>query len=945
MKIHVLSPKIYTLLLSSIFTWSGIRAQNVHVYVSPNGSSTGDGINVSAPVNLQRARAVVRAHPSQACIVYLANGSYPAFSLDATDKRTASSPAVYTSSQRYGAVFQPVNTISRSQFQPIPDSIKSRIIDATAKTKVMQIPLRTLGIVDTVEWPAFSLLANLKSPKFYKDGIPLPMSRYPAAEGTMPMKQVVNKGSGNSVPGGSFKYHDDRGKYWQKAIADGGVYLSGNWQAQFEIDVLKTKSISTIDSLITQSIGILGGLGAQPYGRLVSGQEPYYALNLVEEITAEGQYSVNFKTKMLYMWVPASGTITYGGNCKVPAISATQADNTWFMNMAVRGGSGNGIELHDCDHVLIAGTHITYCSGNGVTITDGTNCTVQSNDIDSVGAGGVIISSSNFTADQFNVKLSKHKVINNHIYSYAREAFLYSGAVNVQSAVGTYIAYNRIHDCPHVGILYGGNSNVLEYNEVFDVVKKYADMGAFYKVEMGQLWLSRGNKLNHNYVHDALPAVGFYTDNYSSGDSTNYNIVVHVQGGFFTHMGYYNNYANNIVVNTQYPVTSQVETTASSLFSTHYNSLKTIWTNSAAYRAAYPECAAMVGSATPDWAYTSKIWPSFTGCVFTANPGILSNSNIDLLFNKDGTTNATYAQTGPVFTTLNTVWQKNIRLNGQRLYPIAPFNLDSLKVLKAFGMTAGTDWHINRIGLHKDSYRTDISATRIPECDPVMTVKATSSNSFQTPGTIYLTMGIKFPNAANVITSTFWYDNGKVITGLYIQKKVVAYDSVTYIAQWTNPPAGTHSVYVTGKDGDFWSYNSNTIGFNLTAVKAAATQDSVVSGSAARQLTADSSTATASSDSAKTAVSDMLNATALSIFPNPAATQLNVGYTAAAAQANTKILVYDLLGRIVLQRTVDFQAGPNQVTLYLSNLPTGSYLLVLQAQHSAALSRRFVINH
>jgi hypothetical protein len=939
MKIQLLSPKIYTFLLSVLLGFNGLRAQNLHVYVSPGGSSTGEGSTVSSPVNLQRARAVVRAHPSQACIVYLANGNYPAFSLDATDKRTGSSPVVYTSSQRYGAVFQPENTINRSLFQAIPDSIKSRIVDATAKTKVMQIPLKALGIADTTAWPAFSLIANIKSPKFYKDGIPLPMSRYPAGEGTMPMKKVVNKGSGNSVPGGSFNYADGRTKYWLKAVADGGVYLSGNWQAQFEMDVIKTSSISTADSLITQSIGILNGLGAQPYGRLVSGQEPYYALNLVEEIAAEGQYSVNFKTKMLYMWVPSSGNITCGGDSRIPAISATQADNTWFMNMAVHGGSGNGIELHNCNNVLIAGTHIDYCSGNAVTITDGTNCTVQSNDIDSVGAGGVIISSSNFTADQFNVKLSRHKVINNHIYSFAREAFLYSAAVNVQSAVGTYVAYNRIHDCPHVGVLYGGNSNVLEYNDVFDVVKKYADMGAFYKVELGQLWLSRGNKLSHNYVHDALPAVAFYTDNYSSGDSTNYNIVAHVQGGFFTHMGYFNAYANNIVVNTQYPVTSQVETTASSLFSTHYNALKTIWTNSAAFRAAYPECADMVGSASPKWGYTSRIWPSFTGCVFTANPGILSNSNIDMLFNKDGTTNLTYAQTSTVFTTLNTVWQQNIRLNGARLYPIAPFNLDSLKVLKAFGMTAGTDWHINRIGLHKDSYRTNISATRIPECDPVITLKNASNNNYQTPGVITLTMGIKFPNAANVIPTTYWYDNGKIITGLYIQKKVVAYDSVAYIAQWTNPSAGSHSVYVTGKDSDYWQYNSNTVGFSLTAVKAA--KDSVIAtATSARRLSSDS---TLASDSAKAADSERLQATALSIFPNPASAQLNVVYTREAGQTNGEILVYDMLGRVMLKRNTQFQTGPNQVTLYLNALPTGNYVLILQPQAGATLSRRFVI--
>lgn len=945
MKSHVLNAKFYTLLFLVLSSVSVLRAQNIHVYVTPYGASTGDGSNVSAPVNLQRARVICKANTNKAVIVYLGRGTYPSFALDSTDKRTAANPVVWTSSERYGAVFEPITNINRSLFQAIPDSIKARIINATAKTKVMQIPFSALGITDSTEWPAFSLIANIRSPKFYKDGQPLQMSRYPGGDSTMPMAKVINKGSGNSVPGGSFKYTNDRAKYWTKAVADGGVYLSGNWQAQFEMDVIKTASIRTADSLITQSIGILNGLGAQPYGRLTSGQEPYYALNLVEEIAGEGQYAVNFKRKMIYMWVPASGNLSFAGDCKCPAIKLTKADNNWFMNMAIRGGSGDGFGITECVGVQVAGTSIALCSGNGVTITGGRNVLVQSNDIDSVGAGGVIVQSTNFTNDQFNVQLSGHRVINNHIWSYAREAPLYSAAVNVQSAVGVYVAYNKVHDCPHVGILYGGNSNTLEYNEVYDVVKKYADMGAFYKVEMGKLWLSRGNKLNHNYVHDALPAVGFYTDNYSSGDSTNYNIVVHVQGGFFTHMGYFNHYANNIVVNTQYPVTSQVEPTTSSLYATHFNDLKTMWQNSAAFRAAYPECADMVGGALPNLTYTSRIWPSFKGCWFTANPGILSNSNIDALFMKDGTTNSAYAQNGPVFTTLNTVWQGNIRYNGQRLYPIAPFNLDSLKVRNAFGTTGGTDWHINRIGLHKDSYRTDISKVRIPECDPVLKVAVTSSNGFKTSGSVYMTMGIKFPNAANVIPTTFWYDNGKVISGLHIQKKVVAYDSCTYIATWSNPPAGTHSIYVVGKDSDYWQYQTNSAGFTISNATVTADNGSTEYASAAR-ITVDSATiAAARQDSIKTASRDSLSATLLSLYPNPVSTVLNISYTISAAQPNTNVSIVDMNGRLLIRKTTDLQAGPNQITIPVPGLPNGTYLMTLQSRYGAVQSRRFVIMH
>jgi len=946
MKFHVQPVKLYTLLIFTLTSITGLHAQNLHIFASPNGSATADGSSAAAPVSLDRARAVARAHPSQACIIYLANGVYKSLTLDATDKRTAADPVVYVSSTPHGAVFTPEFYLDKSKFQAIPDSIKSRIINTTAKTMVTQIPLRTLGIADSAQWPAQFGISDLVSPKFYKDGQPLPMSRYPSGTATMPMKQVVYAGYYKSTPGGSFKYADDRAKYWAKAINDGGVWLAGNWQAQFQMDVVRTSSVSTADSLITQSIGIYGGLGAKPYGRLISGQEPYYALNLVEEIAAEGQWAINYRTKMLYIWLPATGTLTFAGNSKSPAISVTGADNTSFINIDVRGGSGNGIEIHDCHNVQVAGGHISLCSGNGVTITGGTYCTVQSCDIDSVGAGGVIVRSDNFTTDQFNVTMSYHKVINNQIYSYAREALLYSAAVNTQEAVGVYVAFNRVHDSPQVGILYGGNSNTFEYNDVFDVVKVYSDMGAFYKVEVGQLWLSRGNKLNHNYVHDALAANGFYNDNFSSGDSTVYCITERVAEGFFNHQGYFQAYANNISVNTQYPVTTMIEGTSSPTYATHYNALKTMWNSSAAYRAAYPECADMVGNGTPNTSYWSKIWPSFTGCVFTCNPGIFSNTNIDSLFNRDGTTNSTYARTGPAFTKWNAYFQDNFRLNGGRTTPILPFIMDSLLKTGAFNLTKGKDWHLNRIGLHKDQYRSDVTGLTIAGADPKMKLNYSSSNGLKTGGTITLTMGIKFPNAANVISSTYWLDNGKAISGLSISKKSVAYDSVVYTATWTGAAAGTHTIKVQGNDGDgtFWQYFSNTVTFAVTSATAAAASDSATQRTANSFNDSTAATAARSADSARAASLDSLNALSLTLYPNPAKSVLNVSYNSATAQ-QVDLYIYDMLGRIMQKKMVDMQAGPNTVALPVSGLPTGSYLLTLQAKFSSATARRFVVQH
>lgn len=999
--LHFFRHGLYLLFLGFFLSTSS-QAQTINIYAAPDGAPTGNGDAANLPVSVARAKAVARENTQTPCIIWLKNGIYPALSLDAGDSRTAAAPVTWQSMNPNGAVFQPEITLDKSAFQAIPDSIKDRIIDPTAKTQVLQLDLSSYGFTDTAQWPLIFGIAKLKTPKFYCDGYPLPMSRYPS-DTTMTMREVVDKGSANSIPGGSFKYRDDRGKYWLKAINDGGVYLSGNWQTPWQMDVIKTLSLSTADSLIVQTVGIQNGLGTQAPGRIASGAEPYYALNLVEEIAREGQWSINFKTKMLYMWVPATGTLTGAGSSKNPAIAVTGVSNISLIGIAVQGGSGNGIELQGCHNVLIAGTHIHFCSGNGISITDGSNCVVQSNDIDSVGAGGVIIATSTFAADQANLKFSGHRVINNHIYRYAREAFLYSAAIDISYAHGTYVAYNKVHDCVHVGILYGGNNNILEYNEVYDVVKQYTDMGAFYTYGVTRGWGSRGNKLNNNYIHDAPLANGIYLDEFASGDSSSYNIIANVVMASYNHNGYFNVFANNIYSNTLYPVTCMTQDPSDAQYPLMYNGLQSLWNNSAVYREAYPECADMVGSAGRKDAYTSRIWPSGAGNVFIANPGVVSGINDHKLFNSDGTTNITYAQTDP-FVKYSLVFKSNIKFFKNLLNPSSPFDLDSLRSTGAFGKAGGQDWHINRMGLHKDLYRTDITSVKIPGIDPVLTLTDSGSSNFSNPGTFYLTTGIKIPNAVNVLSSVRFMENGAEVKGLTVTKRMVSFDSAVYTVAWINPYPGDHHLTMTGYDGAYWEYSSNTLDFtikgpsvpalsvindpqsacgvdlqwvaihesNVSTYQVLRSTDSVhftalfsenancddgTDCSYSYPLTQNSNERTfyqllVTGKDGSSVRSNIVQRTIdcaagqlsqLSLFPNPASSQVSLNYSSSKAQNDTRLLLYDVLGRVVLQKPVSVQEGFNQLSLPLSNMPDGVYLLVMEAQQNRIYTQRLII--
>ena len=53
----------------------------------------------------------------------------------------------------------------------------------------------------------------------------------------------------------------------------------------------------------------------------------------------------------------------------------------------------------------------------------------------------------------------------------------------------------------------------------------------------------------------------------------------------------------------------------------------------------------------------------------------------------------------------------------------------------------------------------------------------------------------------------------------------------------------------------------------------------------------------------------------LTLFPNPAKSQINLSYNPSAPEQNVNIVIYDMLGRMAMKKVADFQAGPNVVTM------------------------------
>ncbi|MFP5039880.1 right-handed parallel beta-helix repeat-containing protein [Parasediminibacterium sp. JCM 36343] len=804
-----------------------LHAQPLNIYVLPTGAATGSGSSTANPVSLARARAIAKttANKTITCHIWLMDGVYSYLALDSTDSRTAAAPVTYHSLNPLKAIFQPITPINPADILPLPDSIKNRVIDTNARKKVKQVNLASYKLSNMNTWPKtfsypVSITATTNSrqqwPIIYQNTTPLPMAQYPNND-VMRIKRVLTNGTGNTSPGGTFVYRDDRAKYWGQAIKD-GLWLRGSWRVDWQMDFVKTDSISLTDSIVYQTIGVQGGIGnkyARPAG---NGKEPYVAVNLVEEIDAVGEWSINFATKMLYIYPPDTGTLNISSNSATQSIKLTGVNYTNFEGFKLDGGSSDGVLLSKCNYVTLAGMEITHVAGYGVFITNGTNCTVRSNDIHDVGEGGVFLINSNFTADQLTLTPCNHKVVNNHIYDYAKDVFLYAAAVDTRSVIGCYTAFNRIHGCQHVGVLYGGNNNRFEYNDISDVVGTYTDMGAFYGSENQT---ERGNTFYNNYVHDMhYKGSGLYTDNWYSGQLFTNNIITNCLYGSQNNFGYSNNFYSNIYYNNSKAHHTNAtgflpDTNKSNL--TNYTNLKKVYNASTIYQQAYPDLADLFP--TTNSAYTSLIWPQLKGNVFigTAVGKACLNGVADKsLFNTNGTTNSNFAQTGSPFKQNGLVFQQNLLMGGA-LFNAGNNNLlDSLKSTGAFAKTTSTNWHIARVGLFKDSiYRPSITTTQTPGVTPAFTLAA-SKHGLLLPDTLGITVTIKNPNINNSYSAVALYDNDTLLNlPLTLQK--ASFDSIVLTAQWQNPSIGKHTLVAHLLDSTVWDFPSSPVAFSISS--------------------------------------------------------------------------------------------------------------------------------
>ena len=413
----------------------------------------------------------------------------------------------------------------------------------------------------------------------------------------------------------TFKYVGDRPVRWSQAEE---IWFHGYWKYMWADLHVMAASIDTASRTVQL---------VQKPGYGIETAQPYYAENLLEEITRPGEWYLNRSEGELYLWPPKpveqmellastlDGLLVRVNNASFIEFRDLVLEATRRRLVEISGG--RRVRLYRCE-LRNAGNYCAAVSGeeNGLEL-----CLVHD-----CGDGGVALSGG----VRSSLTRGNNFVRNSELYRFSRWSWTYQPAVRI-SGCGQLVAHNLMYDAPHSAILYSGNEHLIEFNDVHSVCRFSSDAGAIYA---GRDWGYRGNRIRFNFIHhidtyfEGYGVHGVYLDDCLSGIEVFGNIIYRVSGLGILHGGGRDNIMhNNIIAHCGAAMSAD---NRGLLWITNtpgdsWNLLERLHADGIKYQedpwaSAYPPLAAI----PDDWSQISdpaQHWREPEGCVFSRNLG------------------------------------------------------------------------------------------------------------------------------------------------------------------------------------------------------------------------------------------------------------------------------------------------------------------------------------
>jgi hypothetical protein len=162
---------------------------------------------------------------------------------------------------------------------------------------------------------------------------------------------------------------------WQSAFTNGGLWLQGYWRVPWQVDALQIKGFDVTNRavLLETNASPGGGIGSK-YGRPTGkGTEPFWAINLLEEMDQPGEWAVDFNRKKVYFYAPAP--ITDGGvvisDFGSPLVEIRNASNIVLQALTFESGLAQGVYITNGVRNLVLGSTFRNMGNVPVDIWNG----------------------------------------------------------------------------------------------------------------------------------------------------------------------------------------------------------------------------------------------------------------------------------------------------------------------------------------------------------------------------------------------------------------------------------------------------------------------------------------------------------------------------------------------------------------------------------------------
>jgi hypothetical protein len=546
--------RFLALWIAAAFSTTPLPVGAFEIHVARDGKDSNRGTRRAPFASLERAREEVRSlrtntAPAGSVTVWVHRGEYSlerTFELGEPDSGKPDRPVIYRAVRGeevrlVGGVSLPVKL-----FRPVEQSDVIQRIDPEARSHVLVLSLKSVGITNYGVFPDQFSGAALVPELFFNDQR-MTLARWPD-EGWAEFSKVIESGPAPwrnhaSDKPGAFVYDGERPVRWLGAPA---VWLQGYWCFDWSSETIRVQTIDTNPHAITLAKQHHYGLGSGNRG-----PRRYFALNLLEELDAPGEYFIDRGSGELFFWPPGPMERAHVvlSTLTSPVIAARDVSHVTFQGFTIECCAGTGLEMKGGDHNSILGCQIRNTGMDGIVVEDGSHHRIEACDIFDTGTAGLKISGG----DRRTLTPSGHEAVNNHIYNVSRRQRTHAYHVHL-GGVGVRLAYNLLHDGPHQAIGLAGNDHRIEFNEIHHTGMETDDCGAFY---MGRDPSERGSVLRYNFWHHigstrSHGSCAVYFDDGAGGQTVLGNVFYRAAGGsfgaVFSHGGHDNTVRNCIFV-------------------------------------------------------------------------------------------------------------------------------------------------------------------------------------------------------------------------------------------------------------------------------------------------------------------------------------------------------------------------------------------------------------